>query len=227
MQALRPRNQGLLAWILMVGGVWAACLAGLAGPQEGQTEEPAWQAIDQRAADNEQCLVCRTPIQTGQVIEIRYKGRNFHVMPEMLARFADDPDAYFAQLQARSALFDEGGTSQRLGSLWLWIGLYVLAGLIGAAVCSYLAVSKSMNLLPWFIAGLLFNIVAVIAVLLVPGGDSSIEPAGIPSGMAKVPLTRSPASCPDCDAQVHPAASSCSRCGSSLQPLVEAETSRV
>lgn len=190
------------------------------------TETPGWVILDERPGDGEQCLVCGKRIFDEDVVEIRYQGRTFHVGAPFLSDFKNDPDQYFVKLQARSALFDEAAMqTPPMAYGWLWLGVYVVAGLIFGAACAYVAVSRALAPIPWFFAGLLGNVIALVAVFVCPRGEASV--CGIPRGLRKVPTTRAPSPCPSCSATNHPAARRCSVCGSDLQPSVEPETARV
>lgn len=208
--------------------VLAAALLPRAGvAAQEPAADPSWEVLGEKAGDGEQCLVCGNAIHEGQVREFRYKGRTFWVSEKMVGEFEADPDAYFKKIQARAALFDEGSMPERqISGFWLGFGLYVLIGLLAAALSGYLAVGKGLEVRPWFAAGLLLNVFAVVAVALKPRAAVDL-PAGIPGGLAKVPVTRQPASCPHCGAPNHPAAAVCASCGGALQPNVEPETARI
>ncbi len=184
--------------------------------------------LDRRPGEGEQCLVCGQAIDGLEIVEVRYKGRTFHVAAKMLEEFEADPDAYFEKLQARSALFDERAMEGRQTQPgWLYFGAYVAIGLVFAALCGYLAVSRSLAPIPWFFAGLVGNVAALVVLLATPRGDATALPAGIPAGLAKVPVTRLPQPCPSCGAPNHPTASACNSCGAILTPALEPETARV
>jgi len=193
-----------------------------------ELHEPQWEVLEQRPGQGEQCLVCRKQIYDEDVVEIRFKGRTFHVGLRFLGDFEDDPQRYFASLQARSALFDEnavgGGRSMAFG--WLWLGVYVLGGLVCSALCGYIAVCKALSPLPWFFAGLAGNLAGLGLVMFVPRGDITALPAGIPPGLCKVPTTRAPVACPSCGIANHPSAQRCPGCGHALTPTVESEARR-
>ncbi len=199
-----------------------------AGAETSARKNPQWVTLDQRPGEGEQCLVCRKRIFGDDVVEIRYQGRTFHVGAVFLKDFAADPQRYFSNMQARSALFDENALRARpMATGWLWFGVYVLAGLIFAAVCGYVAVSRALSPIPWFFAGLVGNVAGLVVLLVTPRGDERQLPAGIPRGLRKVPLTRAPVRCASCGAMNHPAAQGCSDCGAGLEPAVESEARRV
>lgn len=205
------------------------CLVATSGrAQEPWGEEPAMTELERRPGVGERCIVCGMRIEGDEIVEVRYKGRTFHVAAKMLDELETTPDVYFRKLQARSALFDERAMEGReTASGWLLFGGYVLLGLVFGALCAYLAVGRALRPLPWFFAGLVANVVALAVLLTRPRGDAAALPAGIPDGLAKVPTTRAPARCPSCGAQNHPAAAACSTCGAALVPTAVAETARV
>lgn len=187
-----------------------------------------WIIVDERPGDGEQCLVCRKRVYGEDVVEISYKGRTFFVGKPFMGDFEADPARYFARLQARSALFDENAMppDRQMAFGWLWLGVYVLAGLFCAAACGYLAVCKALTPLPWFFAGLFGNVAALALIMFVRRRDAATLPAGIPAGFVKVPTTRAPVPCPACGRTNHPSAGRCADCGAPLTPTVEPETGR-
>jgi hypothetical protein len=229
----RQRHPAPLArrYLLFLLAAMAAALpaAGAAAAQSAPVAADAdWQKLDQRPAHGEQCIVCRQPVYEGDIVELRYKGRSFYVAAGMLGDFEAAPEEYFATLEARAALFDERAVVERSMSRgWLYLGLYVLAGLLCGALAAYLAVSRGLPGLPWFFAGLVGNVVGVLAVLVQRARVSPQLATGVPRGFAKVPTTRSPVACPHCGQATHPAGRRCSHCGAELTPVVEAETARI
>ncbi len=176
-----------------------------------------WRALDQRPGEGEQCLVCRQRIHDEDVVEIQYKGRTFFVAAKMLDDFEGDPDAYFGALQARSALFDERTHEGRVVAWgWVAVGCYVLLGLVFAALCGYLAIRRALLPLPWFFAGLVGNVAALVVLLMAPRGD----PARV--GTA----SHLPVPCPACGASNHPSALACSSCRAVLEPTVTSDVVR-
>ncbi len=203
-------------------------LASVVSADQAESNTAALTEIERRAGDGERCIVCEQQIYGDEIVEVRFKGRTFHVAGKMLEALESDTNSYFQQLQARSALFDERSMEGREMSFgWLLFGSYVLVGLIFAAICGYLAVGRSLAPLPWFFAGLVGNVAALMVLLVSARGDSTVLPAGIPSGLAKVPVTRAPLPCTQCGADNHPSAAACGGCGSELSPLVQAEMARI
>lgn len=227
----RPsRLRRLPGWILLAAlSLAGSALGGAALADSGDdTQDPAPVELDRRPGEGERCIVCGVTIDGLEIVEVRYKGRTFHVAAKMLEEFEADPDAYFQKLQARAALFDERSMEGRRAARgWLYLGVYVLIGLVFGALCGYLAVSRSLPPLPWFFAGLAGNVAALAVLLATPRGDPASAPAGVPSGLAKVPLTHASVSCPGCGAANHPSASACGGCGAALAPVYEPETARV
>ncbi len=215
---------------LHFGMLAALLLAAVAVPPAvfADRGESAPAELDRRPGVGEQCIVCGRAIEGDEIVELRYKGRTFHVAAKMLGDLEGDPELYFQQLQARSALFDERAMEGRRASRgWLWFGGYFAVGLVFAALCGYLAVSRSLQPLPWFFAGLAGNVAALGVLLARPRGDASALPGGVPAGLAKVPATHAAVPCPSCGAANHPAAADCSDCGAALAPALEPETARV
>lgn len=214
----------------------AALLLGAAGPTEAAAvrdgEDPPaaeateWEILDRRPADGEQCIVCKLPTRQGDIVEVRYKGRRFHVSAKMLADFEADPEAYFRDLEAHGGLFDEAAMEtppMRTG--WLLFGVYVLVGLVAGAACSYVALDHGLPAWGWFFAGLAANVMAVAVVLLRARGAAPAA-GRARRGPRKIPVTHSPVACGHCGESNHPAAAACASCGRALEPSVEPEMAR-
>jgi len=191
-------------------------------------QAPGWTVLDRRQGQGEQCLVCDMQIFQADLVEIRYKGRTFHVKAgEMFGLFVSDPELYFRKLQAKAALFDESAIRARpMSTGWLVSGLYVLLGLVVGAACAYLALNKGLGPVPWFFAGLIVNVVAMAVLLTTQSHTDPYAPAGIPPGLAKVPTTHTPVACCVCGAPNHPSATSCTGCGATLIATTESELAR-
>ena len=144
-----------------------------------------------------------------------------------------DPVAALAQQslpesdRPRGALFSEEGPSGRpLSPAWLFLGVYVLAGLIFAGACAHEAVHKALPPIPWFFAGFFLNAAGYLILLTRAPGDSRQFPAGIPRGLRKVPRTYYSEDCPKCGYHNHPAGDACLGCGAGMTPPFESEAVR-
>lgn len=229
------KNSSYRSFPLLIGLASALLMGTLATISQASPPEDIdpWtvrptEEIERRPGSGEICLVCDQAIHDEDIIELRYRGRTFHVAAKMLEDFEDDPEAYFKKLQARTALFDEGAVvDRRMASGWLFFGLYVLLGLLCAAICGNIAISRALPPIPWFFAGLLGNVAAIFVLLATPRGDPTALPAGIAAGLNKVATTRTPIACPSCGSSNHPAAEACSHCGQALTPNIQAESARV
>lgn len=223
----RQRPSCCAAVGFLIAMLWSLALVPAVLAQEEATadsEASTWQELERRPGEGERCLVCGMRAEGDEVVEIRYKGRTFHVKSMMLEEFAGSPDVFFRKLQARGALFDERAMEQKSYSpLWLWFGGYMLLGLLSAAVCGALAVSRGLTPIPWFFAGLAGNLAALFLLLLV--GKRSAD-APMNASLTKIPTTQAPVACAQCSATNHPSAAVCSACGGALRPAYEAEAVR-
>ncbi len=217
---------GLVCTVVLQLGLTAQMFGQSVASKPATGDPASWEMLEERPADGEQCIVCRQAIHEGEIIEVRYKGRTFHVAASMLEKFEADPDRYFHTLQARAALFDEAAMEtppMRTG--WLMFGVYVLVGLVCGAGCSYIALNRGLPARGWFFAGLFVNVAALAAILMTkPVADGALAPP--PPGLAKIPATLTPRACPHCGHTDHPSASICSSCAQTLEPAVEPETAR-
>ncbi len=201
--------------------------------------------------DQEPCIACGGAVDADAIHEI-YRGRTVTVCSAGCGDYwKDHKDELFTKLQARGALFDEGAVANgggadverrdanatgasrpdtvAQGSLfsgWMWFGCYVVVGLVGGAICSYVALGKGLAPVPWLLAGLAFNVGAIVAVLRCPRGDLSALPHGVPGGLAKIPTTHAPVACGQCGGANHPTARACVSCGTALDGAVESESAR-
>ena len=224
----------LLGAFLLLGALLfpaPACGGGSSITQLDQEPDPTPTVVELRRkpGEGEQCLVCGKLIRYGNVVEMRYKGRRFYVAEALLQELLKDPDRYFSKLQVRSALFDEEAYRQAApkSSGWLYFGLYVLAGLVSAALCGCLAVKRGMAPIPWFFVGLVGNVAGLLVLLVAGKGDTTTAVAGIPAGLAKVPTTHNPRACAKCGHLNHPSARACAHCSVPLQPTAQSEMARI
>ena len=204
-----------LCFLAMAAPVWAQSSAG---------EDPRWTVLDTPPAPGEVCIVCGVPAPS-DAMHLRYKGRSVAVDQKHFPEWQANPERHFRQKQARAALFDEEAMPDQTGGQgWLWLGIYALVGTLVGGVTAYLAVARGLAPVPWFFAGVFFNVVALILVLTRKGSaEQFVE--GIPGGLRKVPITRAPMICPVCQTQNHPSASQCIQCDSALTPTAPSEAS--
>ena len=93
-------------------------------------------------------------------------GRRVPVKKEAVNIFLNNQEKYFSKLQPKSALFTESmGVAKNLSIGWFIFGIYVLIGLLFAALTSHAAVGKGLKPIPWFFIGLFFNAFGYLAVL--------------------------------------------------------------
>jgi hypothetical protein len=172
------------------------------------------------------CVVCGGPAGA-DALEETYAGRRVLVCRNCgEAAWLANRDVVMTKLQARGALFDEHAETGSLVSGWMWFGVWALAGVICAAASCYVALSKGLDPLPWMLASLAFNVVALLLVAMRARGDTSALPQGVPAGLAKIPETRAPSACPNCRAANHPSAARCSACGAALTAAGASEVER-
>ena len=201
----------------------AALLGGL-----GSEARAAAQDSRVEARDGDRCLACDAEIGDADFV-LLHRGRRVPMHAGACEEHWNaDTTGVFAKLQPRGALFQEAASeAEHYGaakSPWFWLGVYMLAGLVCAAASAYLAVNRAQAPLPWFFAGLVGNVAALaVLVFIIPRGDATLLPAGVPAGLAKVPTTRAPRPCNACGTELHPSAAICSGCGVTLTPLVASE----
>ena len=174
----------------------------------------------QELRQHDRCLVCDGELDADDGLAFLYRGRRITLDRLHLQEFLADPSAYFSRLQPRGALFQEGGGS--MGSGWLILGVWVVLGLVGAAVCAGVALRKGLPPLRWFAAGLMANLAAVILVLT----RAAPKPVSLPPGLARIPDTAAPYVCTRCGGQNHPSAAHCRDCGADIVPTTDSEVER-
>ncbi len=182
----------------------------------GLDDHPELQLQD--VQENDRCLVCGGELEKDGGLAFLYKGRRITLDTLHLEEFLQNPSAYFSHLQPRGALFQEsGGGHLRKG--WLYLGVWIVLGLAGAAVCTGVALRKGLPPTRWFAAGLVANILAVIVVVT----RSAPKPIPLPPRLAKIPTTLAPYLCARCGAQNHPSATQCIDCGAAIEPTADSE----
>lgn len=190
-----------------------------------QDGAPSYPTVEPRPWDF--CLVCERPVdKTDRVYEIDGQRVPVHT-GACDEKFKQNPDRYLAKLKPRGAFLGADPSGFRtFSSGWLVLGLYILIGLVFAGMCAYRAVNQSLRPVPWFFWGLIFNLFAYLVLVSRARGVRSQAPWGVPHGLAKVPLTYTPDRCPACGETNHPSATSCSTCGSRLDPHIASEVAK-
>ena len=168
----------------------------------------------------DRCIVCNTPLQASDTVYL-VEGQRAGVMKAMEPAFLSNPWAYLKRLKPGGGLFGgEATPGGGISNAWLYVGLYVLFGLIFAALSAHRALDAGQPVARWFLAGLFLNLFAYLA-LRVRSTDQ--ESANRYAGVVKIPATVEPVLCSACDALNHPSATKCSKCGEQLQPLMNSE----
>ena len=214
------------AWFGPIGLalILAACYSLHAQEPGGETTK--YPVVKVRAG--EICIVCDKAIgRKDRVYEFEGQRVPVHVGACDTA-FLRNPGHYLGRLKPRGAFLSaEPNLGPSISWGWFTLGIYVLLGLVFGAFCAYRAVNHALKPWPWFLAGFFLNLFGFLALVTRPAGESSTAAGGLPRGLVKVPTTSSPRICPHCGTANHPAATSCSGCGSEIKPLVISEVSRV
>lgn len=210
-----------LCCVLLVVVLGAGALD--AGPRQSKYPFPR---VEVRPGD--ECIICNVPLTRGGLVFL-VRGRRVPLMTAMVDSFLDNQEMIFAQLQPRSALFQEdynappGTALGGIGWGWFLAGLYILAGMIFGGLAGYCAVRRDVKLRTAFVLGFLFNLPGLLIVLSKPRKTDVF----IPPGLVKVHATPDPVPCLGCGSGNHPSARKCASCGAELTPVVESEVARV
>ncbi|MBZ5515787.1 MAG: zinc ribbon domain-containing protein [Acidobacteriia bacterium] len=174
----------------------------------------------------ETCLVCNQPISSDGAVYL-VDGQRVPVHRGACDdKLRTNPRIFLAKLKPRGAFLDAGSLSSKASYGWLYVGFYVLAGLVFGALAAHRAFRVGRRPLAWFVLGLIANLPAYALLLALPKREFR-APAGIPPGLGKIASTYSPQPCPRCGAENHPSAPECSNCGAKLSPTVLSEAARV
>ncbi len=135
------------------------------------------------------------------------------------------PQKWLARVKPKGGAFL--GTDVHLGltNAWLYAGLYVLVGLIFAALSAQRALRAGYSPLTALMLGLAFNVLGYLFVLARPKRVVEM-PAGVPGGLHKIPTTYEPQPCPACGGENHPSATRCLSCGSPLAARIGSEVEK-
>ena len=181
------------------------------------------------AKPGEKCTICGVPL-TDQDVALIVRGRRVPLNAMMVDSFMAAPEKHFADMQPRGALFQEelgappGAALGGISSGWFAFGAYVLIGLIFGGLSGYLAVSKGLAPIPHFFTGFTLNVFGFVYVLT---RKPAVTAGDVPTGLVKVPTTRTPQACPRCGYTNHPSARQCLQCKASLAPTAESEVAHV
>lgn len=177
------------------------------------------------ARAGEICLVCNKPIAQDDVVYlVRGQRVPLHVA-NCLGKFESRPQFYLAMLQPHGAFLGTSGKEGGLAWGWFFAGLYVLVGLVFAALCAHRALQTGQRPALWFGLGLALNVVAYLLLLTRPRKETG-APGGVPAGLGKVAATYAPQQCPRCGLANHPSAEECAGCGEKLHPVMKSEVRR-
>jgi hypothetical protein len=217
---LAPRQQVLTAQVPAAGGEEQKQSAA----SSGQANQIFAHQVQPQTGDV--CLVCNKPIESDDVVYL-VDGQRVPVhRGDCDARLHAHPTKYLAKMKPRGALLDAGSVSSGASFDWLYVGLYVLAGLVLGGLAAQRALHVGRRPLIWLVLGLVGNVAAYAVLLALPKRQVRTL-AAIPSGLAKIASTYSPQACPKCGAENHPSARECSGCGTKLNPTMESEAARV
>jgi hypothetical protein len=165
------------------------------------------------------CAVCEGPL-AGLAAQRHIGTREVLVHPECAVHFDDEgPARYAAKVMPRAALFQEQVEMPMPATLWLYLSLYLLAGLVVGGATAYAAVDRGRSGKAWFGLGLVLNLAALAALLALPRRSQAFAA----KGLAKVPTTHEPVPCPACGHLNHPASDRCLSCGAAHAPRAESE----
>ncbi len=147
--------------------------------------------------------------------------------PDCYDRFVHSPRKWLSHLEPGGGAFlgaeaGAGGPSWA----WIWLGIYVLAGLTFAAICAQRSLEVGYAPAAGFALGFFLNLPGYL--FLVSRQRRPVQaPEGIPAGLRKAPSTYSPITCPRCGMANHPSAQACIACGVKLLPRIVSEVSKV
>jgi len=171
------------------------------------------------------CVQCNHPIDKDDVVyEVRGQRIPLH-RAEMKTDLRAQLAVLLAQLEPRGAFIGAQSNQAALSRVWFLIGVYILVGLVFGALSAHRALQAGRNSFAWFMAGLLLNVAAYVALLMRP--KLAVQaPAGVPAGLRKIAATYAPQPCGKCGTLNHPTAAACIGCGAHLEPKTTSEVAR-
>lgn len=171
------------------------------------------------------CRVCNQPLHKGDAVYV-VRGQRIGIhLEELASDLRMQLTRIAAQLEPRGAFIGTGPDQRALSSAWFLFGVYVLLGLVFAAICAHRALHTGHSPSAWFGIGLVLNAVGYLLLLIRPKREVR-APAGVPAGLRKISATHAPQPCPMCGTLNHPAATACLGCGARLEPKTVSEVVR-
>lgn len=171
------------------------------------------------------CVVCNHPVTEDDVVYAAGGQRVPIHQAELSNNVAWQVQLLFARLQPRGAFLGaENGIG--LSRAWFYAGLYILVGLIFAALCAHRALHTGHSPPAWFGIGLVLSLAGYLLLLTRPRREVT-APGGIPRGLHKISATYPPQPCTSCGTLNHPSAAACAGCGAQLEPRMTSEVARV
>jgi hypothetical protein len=213
--------------------------------QQGASGSASAQPSNKRVVDGEAigprvpprpgevCIVCNNPVGPDDSVYL-VQGQRVPVHAREEGEFLSHPRKYLMRLKPLGGALlgadsNQPGMANRAGEVsgtWIYGSLYVLLGLVFAAICAHRALHTGYSPWAWFGLGLILNVVAYILLLTRPKREV-YAPAGVPLGLGKIAATYAPQPCPKCGTFNHPSAGKCLGCDATLSARVESEVRRV
>jgi ribosomal protein L40E len=171
------------------------------------------------------CLVCNRPVGADQLAYLVEGQRVAVHRGSCNSSLRSNPGRWLARLKPHGAFLGAEPGQEPLSGMVFYAGLYVLIGLVFAALSAHRAFSVGCRPLGWFALGFFFNVAAYLVLMSRPRRE--VRGLGeIRGGLGKIASTFSPEPCPRCGASNHPSAAQCSACRATLQPKFRSEVER-
>jgi len=139
------------------------------------------------ARNGETCAVCNMPV-TDKDVAYLVDGQRVAVMETMQEEFLQNPLLYVTKFRPEGMVFS-ARQSGSLNSGYLWLGMYVLVGLLFGGACAHVAMTKGLPSWRWFFLGFFFSVPACLAVA---ARQTAVDAPAVPEGLGKIPVTRDP-----------------------------------
>ncbi len=171
------------------------------------------------------CAVCDRPLHSGDVVYLVDGQRVAVHAGDCDAALRARPQKSLARLRPKGGAFLGADAHPVLTGAWLYVGLYVLVGLVFAALTAQHALRAGYSPLSGLLLGLAFNIFGFLFIVTRPKREPT-QRLPLPSGRHKIPATYEPQPCPRCGGENHPSATKCLGCGASLAPRIASDVQR-